>query len=99
MIKTTTLEIAPLNDDDQNMRIEFERMKDRMQLMKDLFKTYYIDDKIFQKLNEARKDNASNDSVKNKNVKGEPSFTSVNQEDEEMPINRTDQIRDSRLSQ
>jgi hypothetical protein len=34
---------------------KFREMEDRTQLMEDLFKMYYVDEEIFQKLNEARK--------------------------------------------
>jgi hypothetical protein len=75
------------DEDNQNFAIKFRNMENRMQLMEDLFKTYYINDEVFQKLNEAKKDNSSNEA--------EMSETQV---DEQMLINQTDQRRDSRLS-
>jgi hypothetical protein len=54
---STALEMTLLNqgEDNQNVMPKFREMEDRTQLMEDLFKMYYVDEEIFQKLNEARK--------------------------------------------
>jgi hypothetical protein len=86
---STALEEDPL--DDQSIRIEFKKMKGRTQLMEDLFKTYYIDDEIFQKLDQARRDHVGKDDEKNKSMEGSSRLSTVNQEDEEALIYPTDQ--------
>jgi hypothetical protein len=54
---STALEMTLLNqgEDNQNVMPKFREMEDRTQLMEDLFKMYYVDEEIFQKLNEDRK--------------------------------------------
>jgi hypothetical protein len=96
---STTLEMVPLNenDGDQSDGSKLRKMEDRMQLMEDLFKTYYIDDEVFQKLNEARKNNTSKSNEKSEKVEGESSFTSINQENEEAPMSQIDHKRDSKV--
>ncbi|KAI8883506.1 hypothetical protein K501DRAFT_272635 [Backusella circina FSU 941] len=54
---SATLDMIPLDDSDdkQSDRLKIRKIEDRIQLMEDIFKAYYIDDEIFQKLNETRK--------------------------------------------
>ncbi|KAI8883507.1 hypothetical protein K501DRAFT_272636 [Backusella circina FSU 941] len=68
---STTIKIISLieNDDDQSDGLRLRRMEERIQLMEDLFKTYYIDNEIFQSLNEARRNNPSKDDWKKKKMK------------------------------
>jgi hypothetical protein len=71
------------NKDDQDYGLELKKVQERIQLMEDLFKTYYIDDEIFQKLNEARENKTRNDDEKTTKVKDEAGFSALHQEDEE----------------
>ncbi|KAI8883498.1 hypothetical protein K501DRAFT_333290 [Backusella circina FSU 941] len=91
------LEMAPLKegDDNQKHRLEIRNMEERIQMMEDLFKTYYINDEIFQKLNEARKESTSKDNMKKERAEGESVFAGVYQEDDEATIYQANQRRDS----
>jgi hypothetical protein len=97
---STTVEMAPLNINDDHfsdglklrkMEDRFQLMEDRFQLMEDLFKTYYINDEVFRKLNEATQDNVKMNGQGEKQVTNESGFTTIYDEDEEAPIYQTDQ--------
>ncbi|KAI8883491.1 hypothetical protein K501DRAFT_272618 [Backusella circina FSU 941] len=91
------LAISPLSvsDDDQGDGLKLRKMEDRIQLMEDLFKTYYINDEIFQKLEEARRDEENKNDDKKENTKRASGFTTLNQEDEKATIYPSDQNRTS----
>jgi hypothetical protein len=72
--------------DDQNYGSNPRKMENRIQLMEDLFKTYYINNEIFQILNETRKDATR----KHENTKASGLGT-LNQEEEQALIIQTDQ--------
>lgn len=80
---STTLEMVPLheNNNDQSGGLRLRKMEDRIQLMEDIFRTYYIDDEIFEKLYAARKEDHQQE-----NREDASRFTRVKQEDEETSI-------------
>jgi hypothetical protein len=90
---STTLEMTPLNINDDHFSdgLKLRKVEDRIQLLEDLFKTYYINDEIFQKLNEATQHDAKMNGHGEKQVTNESGSTSTYYEDEEAPIYQTDQ--------
>jgi hypothetical protein len=96
---STILGIVALNENDnvQNDGSKLKKMEDRIQLMEDLFKAYYIDDEIFQKLNEARKEDPRRSEEKKEKMKRASGFTTLNQEDDKASINQTDQKGKSKV--
>jgi hypothetical protein len=80
-----------INDDHFSDGLKLRKVEDRIQLLEDLFKTYYINDEIFQKLNEATQHDAKMNGHGEKQVTNESGSTSTYYEDEEAPIYQTDQ--------
>jgi hypothetical protein len=80
---SATLEMVQLheNNNDQSDGLRLRKMEDRIQLMEDIFRTYYIDDDMFEKLYAAR-----NDDHQKENGEDASWFTRVKREDEETSI-------------
>jgi hypothetical protein len=80
-----------INDDRFNDGLKLRKMEDRIQLLEDLFKTYYINDEIFQKLNEVTQYDTKMNGWGKKQVTNESGSTSTYCEDEKGPIYQTGQ--------